>query len=450
MTDKTIAEINQKIAEGNAVVITAEEMKDIVSEIGAEKAAQEVDVVTTGTFGAMCSSGVWLNFGHADPPIKMTQTWLNDVEAYSGVAAVDAYIGATQTSTILGDKYGGGHVIEDLVRGKTIYLKATGSKTDCYPRERLETEITLADLNQAVMSNPRNCYERYNAATNSGNKTLFTYMGQLLPNHGNVNYSGAGELSPINNDPSLQTIGLGTRIFLGGGTGHITGNGTQHSPDAHFSTLMVQGNLKEMTPEFIRGASIQGYGCSLYVGIGVPIPILNASLAQSTAKRNEQILTDIIDYSIQSRDRPSMKTTSYADLQSGIVELSGKDVKTASISSLVKAKEIASILKNRIAQRKFFLSQAVQPLQTSGGCNPMKEKKLEMKEKTFSFPKRQVQNAVVFRDEKRCIHCGLCIAYCPSNVFVRMSDWKISADTTKCTACHQCDAVCPQQAILHY
>ncbi|MHA2142831.1 MAG: homocysteine biosynthesis protein, partial [Candidatus Thorarchaeota archaeon] len=93
--EKTIQEINEKIRDGSVRVVTGSEMTEIVAEIGADKAVHEVDVVTTGTFGAMCSSGVWMNFGHAEPPIRMTRVWLNDVEAYTGVSAVDAFIGAT-------------------------------------------------------------------------------------------------------------------------------------------------------------------------------------------------------------------------------------------------------------------------------------------------------------------------------------------------------------------
>ncbi|WP_456487846.1 homocysteine biosynthesis protein, partial [Candidatus Alkanophaga liquidiphilum] len=77
---KSTAEINEKIRDGSVSVVTADEMTELVRELGAERAAREVDVVTTGTFGAMCSSGVFLNFGHADPPIKMQRVWLNDVE----------------------------------------------------------------------------------------------------------------------------------------------------------------------------------------------------------------------------------------------------------------------------------------------------------------------------------------------------------------------------------
>ena len=92
MPVKTIEEINERILEGKAVVVTAEEMIDIVEENGAKKAAKMVDVVTTGTFGAMCSSGAFINFGHSDPPIRMTRVWLNDVMQYGGIAAVDAIL----------------------------------------------------------------------------------------------------------------------------------------------------------------------------------------------------------------------------------------------------------------------------------------------------------------------------------------------------------------------
>ncbi len=183
---KSIEEINRKIREGDVVVVTAEEMKKIVEELGTKKAAEEVDVVTTGTFGAMCSSGVFMNFGHSDPPIKMQKVWLNDVEAYTGIAAVDAYLGVTQISETKGFEYGGAHVIEDLVKGKEVELKAIAHGTDCYPRKEIITEITLEDLNQAVMLNPRNAYQRYKAATNSSDRLLRTYMGTLLPNFGNV------------------------------------------------------------------------------------------------------------------------------------------------------------------------------------------------------------------------------------------------------------------------
>ena len=199
---KTIEEINEKIKEGKAVVVTAEEIIGIVKREGVEKAAQEVDVVTTGTFGPMCSSGAYLNIGHSKPRIKLggSRTYLNDVPAYTGFAATDIFIGAAalpdddpRNRVYPGEfNYGGGHVIEELVAGKDIRLVATGYGTDCYPRKRLETWINIKDLNEVVLFNVRNAYQNYNVAVNLSDGTLYTYMGILKPNLGNANYSTAG------------------------------------------------------------------------------------------------------------------------------------------------------------------------------------------------------------------------------------------------------------------
>src|SRR3989337_1357165 len=158
---KTIAEINQKIREGKAVVVTAEEIIDIVKQKGVKKAAQEVDVVTTGTFGPMCSSGAYINIGHAVPRIKLGggKAYLNDVLAYAGFAAVDIFLGANalpdddpRNRIHPGEfNYGGGHVIEEFVAGKDIRLIATAYGTDCYPRKRLETLLNIKDVNEAVL-----------------------------------------------------------------------------------------------------------------------------------------------------------------------------------------------------------------------------------------------------------------------------------------------------------
>ncbi|WP_462272283.1 homocysteine biosynthesis protein [Methanohalophilus sp.] len=373
MVEKSIEEINRRINEGNVNVVTAEEMVDIVGELGAKEAAREVDVVTTGTFGAMCSSGVWLNFGHPEPPMKMNKVFLNGVEAYSGVAAVDAFIGAGQLSETEGFDYGGAHVIEDLIRGKSIDLHATSYGTDCYPRKTLDTTLNLYDLNQAIMINPRNGYQKYNVATNGINRTIYTYMGSLLPNYGNVTYSGAGVLSPLSNDPDYQTIGVGTPIFLGGTKGHIIGEGTQHSPETNFGTLMLRGDLKDMSADYIRAANFHEYGTSLYVGMGIPIPILNEQLAQSTAVTDKDVVTNVLDYGVPSRDRPVLRKVNYEELRSGSIEINGKDTPTSSMSSFKKSREIAGELKKWVAAGEFFVNTPSQRLPSKATCKPMRQ-----------------------------------------------------------------------------
>jgi len=377
---RAIEEINERIKRGDAAVLTAEEMIKLAESSGIEVAAKEVDVVTSGTFGAMCSSGVFLNFGHADPPIKMTKCWLNDVPVYKGMAAVDGYLGATALSETRGFDYGGGHVIEDLVSEKEIDLRAESYGTDCYPRVDIETTIAIDDLNQAILVNPRNCYQAYDAATNSTDRVLYTYMGTLLPNYGNVTFSGAGQLNPLCKDRNYDTIGIGTRIFLGGGIGYVIGEGTQHSPQGGFGTLMVRGDLKKMNSRYLRGASFYRYGVTLYVGVGIPIPIINERVAASAASRDENILVNIRDYGVPVRPdrRPVVKRVSYAELRSGKVLINEKDVPSSSLSSYQIATEIAEVIKKWILEGTFFLTKSVEPLPRQREFKPLLVRKREL------------------------------------------------------------------------
>jgi len=376
---KTYEEINDKIKKGEVLVVTAEEMIDIVEEEGVKKASQKVDVVTTGTFGPMCSSGAFLNTGHTKPRMKIQKAWLNNVSAYAGIAAVDLYIGATEMSeddplnkVFPGDfLYGGGHVIQDLVAGKDIQLRAIAYGTDCYPRKEIETWIKLEDLNEAVLTNPRNAYQNYNCAVNLSNKTIYTYMGTLKPKLGNANYCSAGQLSPLMNDPLYLTIGLGTQIFLGGGVGYVTWQGTQHNPtvsrnekgipEGGAGTLSVIGDLKQMSPEWLTGVSFRGYGSSLAVGLGIPIPILNEDIARYTAVKDEDIYTQIIDYSDSYPNLVpgSLGKINYKQLKSGAIEVDGKKIPTSSLSSYPKARKIANILKEWIQNVKFLITEPV-------------------------------------------------------------------------------------------
>ena len=400
---KTIAEINEKIRQGKAVVVNAEEVIDLVKEKGVKHAAQHVDVVTTGTFGPMCSSGIYFNIGHSKPRIKLGggRVYLNDVLAYPGLAAVDVFFGANalpdddpRNRVHPGDfNYGGGHVIEELVAGKDIRMTATAYGTDCYPRKRLETWLNIKDLNEAVLFNIRNAYQNYNVAVNLSDKTIYTYMGVLKPRLGNANYCSAGQLSPLLNDPHYRTIGIGTRIFLGGGIGYVAWQGTQHNPNVlrteagvpkrSAGTLAVIGDLKQMNPRWLVGASMYGYGVTLTVGVGVPIPILDEEILRSTAVTDAEIFGAVIDYSdAYPNQKPDIVgEVNYAHLKSGTVKLQGKKVPTSSLSSYSRAVEIAEVLKDWIKRGEFLLTEAVTPLpgvKSGVTFKPLKERPLEI------------------------------------------------------------------------
>lgn len=378
---KTIEEINEKIKKGNAVILTAEEIISYAQENGIKKTAQDIDVVTTATFSPMCSTGAFLNFGHSDPPIRMTKVWLNDVPAYAGLAAVDAYIGATELSETEGMSYGGAYVIEDLIAGKNIRLHATAYPTDCYPRREINTYINKDTINQAYLFNPRNVYQNYSVATNSSSKTIYTYMGKLLPNFGNATYSSAGQLSPMLNDPYYRTIGIGTKIFFGGGIGFVAWQGTQHNPEVErlpngipvggAGTLALIGDLKQMSTKFIKAATFTGYGVTMFVGVGIPIPVIDEEMVEYLKVKDEDIYVNIYDYSVQRRNRPCYGRVNYKELRSGKIIIHKKEVPTGSISSYPKAREIAQILKEWILKGSFTLTQPVANLPTQGAIKPL-------------------------------------------------------------------------------
>ena len=381
---KTIEQINERIRSGKAVVLTAEEVIGMAREQGIQATAEKVDVVTTGTFSPMCSSGAFLNFGHADPPIRMSRVTLNDVPVCAGLAAVDCYVGATDLSETKGLAYGGAHVIEDLISGKSVRLHAWSYGTDCYPRREIETDIRLEDMNQCILFNPRNAYQNYNCAVNTSDKTIHTYMGTLLPHLGNATYATAGELSPLLKDPDLRTIGIGTRIFLGGAEGYVAWEGTQCFPGvteypdgktAHNgATIAVIGDLKKMSPRYLRAAAVYRYGVSMFVGIGIPIPVLDEDLLRQLAVSNEELYTDVSDYSVPSRSHPVIGRVTFRELRSGSIVLNGKTIPTAPMSSLKKAREIAAVLKERVQNGQFLLTTPVAPLDLSTAKHTLEER----------------------------------------------------------------------------
>jgi L-aspartate semialdehyde sulfurtransferase len=386
---RTLAEINQKIQRGQAIVRTAEEVKAQVAEMGVTETAKVVDVVTTGTFEPMEASGAILNLGQTDPPIKIRQCWIDGVPAYAGFGAVDLYLGASQlveypggTEPLDSDdrespevrqrQRGGGHVIEDLIAGKAVSLRAIGQVTDCYPRSSFETTITRDTINQFYLFNPRNLYQNFIVGVNGGDRPLFTYLGALQPQLGNAVFSNPGAISPLLNDPDLQLVGIGSRIFLGGGIGYVAWEGTQHfplqkrlpnrTPIGPASTLALIGDAKQMSAKWVRGCYFRGYGSSLMLGVGIPLPVLTEEVIAHCAVRDKDLVAPIVDFSIPRRVRPTFGLVSYAQLKSGRLTIDGKSVRVAPLASFYLSRQVAFELKRWIESGSFTLTEAVAPI----------------------------------------------------------------------------------------
>ena len=379
---RSIEEINQKILKGEAVIMTAEEVSAMSRDYKPSEIFKKVDIVTTATFSPMCSSGMFINFGHTDPPIRMEKISLNNVPVHAGLAAVDAYIGATETSPF-NEKYGGAHIIEELIHGKEVKLKAYAKGTDCYPETEVDALITKDSVNEMILFNPRNAYQNYPCAVNSSGKILYTYMGSLLPEMGNATFATSGELSPLLNDPYLRTIGIGTRIFLCGTQGYVSWYGTQCRtagernefgiPYANSATLAVIGNAKQMDTRFIKAAYFEKYGVSIFIGIGIPIPIIDEDMAACVSIKNEQIYTKVCDYSIPSH--PEIARVNYAQLFSGQISIKGKKIRSASLSSVFVAREIAQELRKWIENKEFFLTNVLESFPENKNLNSLQRNK---------------------------------------------------------------------------
>jgi len=251
--------------------------------------------------------------------------------------------------------------------------------TDCYPRKEIKTTINKNNVNEMYLYNPRNAYQNDPSAVNTTNKLIYTYMGNLLPKMGNVNYSTSGELSPLLNDPELRTIGIGTRVFLCGAQGFVSWQGTQFNtsvknnsqgiPTKNSRTLALIGDMKQMDPEFIKAVYFKNYGVSIYIGIGIPIPILDEEIAKFVSIKNRNIETIIADYGTDGH--PEIGRTNYEELQSGSIIINKKRIRTASLSSIYKARIIAEKLKKQIADGSFEITKPVQNLPTNTKLNSL-------------------------------------------------------------------------------
>ena len=384
MTLRTIAEINDKISRGQVVAWTVEEVKAKVGDLGVTEIAKQVDVVTTGTFEPMESTGAIINLGHTDPPIKIRQCWLDGIAAYAAFGAVDLYLGATATADYnfqendpnlregTSGERGGGHVIEDLIAGKPIQLRAIGQKTDCYPRAIWENTITKDSINQFYLFNPRNLYQNFIVGVNGGDRTLYTYLGALQPRLGNAVYSNPGAISPLLNDPDLASVGIGSKIFLGGGIGYIAWEGTQHfplqkrlpnrTPIGPAATVALIGDAKQMNPNWVRGCYFKNYGASIMLGVGVPLPVTTEEVINNCSVSDQNIVAPVIDFSIPRRVRPTFGLVSYEQLQKGRVNIDGKAVRVAPLASKYRSLMVAQELKQWIETGKFTLTEPVASL----------------------------------------------------------------------------------------
>ena len=127
---------------------------------------------------------------------------------------------------------------------------------------------------------------------------------------------------------------------------------------------------------------MQGYGVTLTVGIGIPIPILNEEICRYTAVKDEEIWAQIVDYgeAYPQGKKESLGEVNYSQLNSGEIAVQGKKVRTGNLSSYPRAVEIANTLKEWIEKGDFLLGEPVSYLpgpETGYTFKPLKERPIE-------------------------------------------------------------------------
>ncbi len=310
---RTIEDINGRIAKGEAMVLTAREVEELLAD-GREGEIREVDVVTTGTMGIMSGTYAVLSFPVAKAGLhrKFMKARINGVPVSVGpcpnesLGVIDVMVFGTTESEERPD-YGGSFLFRDLAEGKAVTVEATSKEG-----REVEAVLTIDDMPTAKLLSSRNCFRNYRAFVNpSGAEFSSIFHCQPFPpNYGGVAFSGCGHLNPVQNDPELRTIGVGTKVLFNGAEGFVYSTGTRCSPK--YPNLMAVADMKGMEPT-LMGGFLTAAGPECLSTYAVPIPILDDSLLKSVMTKDEDIPLSIGDI----RDRHKIGEADYGQAWSG-------------------------------------------------------------------------------------------------------------------------------------
>ncbi len=313
---KSIAEINEKLKKGQAVVMTAMGFKKEVRS-GYRFKVSDVDVVTTGTRGTMSGTSAMLvmPLDRNGRNRSIRDLRLNGVPCLpyanpeNAPGLVDVVIYGTTESYDFPGRYGGGHVLRDLVEGREIEI-------ECINGDGKSTfsKITLDRLRFARLYNFRNDYQNYFAFTNVKNSPVYLhnpasiFSCRPIPLLKGLTVSGSGELNPVENDMYRKVLRSGTRIILNGAPGVIVSHGTRSSKSK--LALFVAGDLFGMDSQFMGGFKTS-FAVEVTNGIAIPFPITCQEVINGLSVcLDEKIPLTVADLS----DRLGLLNITYGDI----------------------------------------------------------------------------------------------------------------------------------------
>ncbi len=380
---RTIEQIEGRVKAGDAVVLTVREVEDLIAS-GKEREVHEVDIVTTGTMGIMSGTYALLSFPLAKAGIyrKFSKATINGVPTSIGpcpnesLGVIDLMVFGTMESE-RDPNYGGSFLIRDLVEGKEVLVEATSNDG-----RTVEKTLTLDDMPTAKLLSTRNCFRNYRAFVNPSDtefRSIFSCQ-PFIPRFGGLAFSGCGHLNPLQNDPQLRHIGVGSRVLFNGAEGFVFSTGTRCSPK--YPNLMTVANLKSMDPT-LMGGFITGAGPENLASYAYPIPILDDETLKLVTIRDKDIPLSVGDI----RDRHKIGQADYGQVWDGNDEIITEDKGPCIHCQVCAAKGICP---------------------------------------TFAI---SVDESGPTIDRSRCVNCGACVRACEEGSFKgRLGDVRVRID----------------------
>lgn len=295
MKIRSIEEINRKIEDGEATILTAEEVSQLVRD-GEEPKAEDVDIVTTGTCGIMSGTAAIFHIPVAEAGAfkKAKNVLLNGVPGFPGpcpnewLGSVDMIVYGTSHS-IRESRYGGGFLFKDIVSGKDIEVEVESTDD-----EKLRSTVNISDMGTAQMIGTRLAFKNYNSFVNPTDKpvsSIFHAIDLEGPFKG-FTFSGCGELNPLQNDPYMKTICAGSKVLLNGAEGYVIGRGTRSSDEK--PNMMITADMKGMDPHYLGGFKT-GAGPEVFDSVAAAIPVLDDAILKETFIQNKDIKLPVTD-----------------------------------------------------------------------------------------------------------------------------------------------------------
>ena len=295
MKIRTIEEINNKIKDGEATVLTAEEVSKLVRE-GNKPKAEDVDIITTGTCGIMSGTAAIFHVPVAKPGAfkKAKSVLLNGVPGFPGpcpnewLGSVDMIIYGTSHS-IYENRYGGGFLFKDIVSGKDIEVEVESTNG-----EKIKSTVNIEDIGTAQMIGTRLAFKNYNSFVNPTEdpvSSIFNAIDLEGPFKG-FTFSGCGELNPLQNDPIMKTICAGSKVLLNGAEGYVIGRGTRSSDEK--PNMMITADMKNMDAHYLGGFKT-GAGPEVFDSVAAAIPVLDDEILKETFIQNKDIKLPVTD-----------------------------------------------------------------------------------------------------------------------------------------------------------